>query len=207
MGDGQEKTFRIYKEGRGSLTMRKIKNFKINLRTRDIVRSVKRLAPGTEFSQELDIEVQKACRHYYKFIRPCLIYDTFSKGTLEFLPEKDAPAQYIARSVFFVSIGAAIEDVKKDLDAPNGENIVNCIAVDALDQSKNFVCRLISDEAEEEECDISRAQEIHGEFYERLSSIIPIDKIDISLCENTLIPKYCLCAEVYWTPSKKKRKR
>ena len=207
MGDGQKETYGACKKRRGSLTMRKIKNFKINLRNRDIVRSVKRLSPGTEFSQELDIEIQKACRHYYKLIRPCLIYDTFSKGMPEFLTDQDAPAQYVARSVFFVSIGAAIEEIKKDLDMEGGENIVNCIAVDALDQGKNFACRLIADEAEDEECETSRAQEIAPEFYQQLSAVIPIEKIDVSLGDNCLVPKYSLCAAVYWTPSKKRKKK
>ncbi|MDR2860559.1 MAG: hypothetical protein LBV66_01850 [Elusimicrobiota bacterium] len=189
--------------------MRKVKNFKINLRTKDIIRSIKRLSVNeTGFPEDFDITVQKACRYYSNFIHPSVIYDAFNKDSIVSISEKDAPQKWIARSILFVTIGSLLEqECKKNMTqfGEYTETIVSSIAVDALDQSKNFVCRIISSEADNENCDISRAVEVPNEFYAGLSKVIPIDKIDISLEDDKLSPKYSLCSMVYWTPSKKKK--
>jgi hypothetical protein len=190
--------------------MRKVKNFHINLRTKDIVRSIKRLSPNDEFSDDIEIDIKRACRYYLKFICPSVVYEVFTKDFSDFNYDKDAPSKWVARSVFFTTIGSLLEEEYKNnpsLFSRPGDNLISAIAVDALDQSKNFVCRLIASEAQEEDCDISRPVEIPNEFYDRISQVIPIDKINMSLENGELIPKYSLCAMVYWTPAKKKSKK
>jgi hypothetical protein len=190
--------------------MRKVKNFKIHLRTKDIIRSIKRLSPDVQAIEDFDFRVQKACRYYSNFVKPCVIYDAFTKGLHNFVYEKDAPSRWIARSIFFVSIGEILEEEYKknpDLYGQYSEKIVSTLAVDALDQSKNFISRLIAIEAQSENCDISRSVEIPSQFYEEISQMVPMDKINISLQEGSLLPKYSMCAMVYWTPSKKKSKK
>ncbi|MDR2771989.1 MAG: hypothetical protein LBB93_00805 [Elusimicrobiota bacterium] len=187
--------------------MRKVRNFNINLRTKEILRSIKRLNAETEIDAAVEIEVQRACRYYLSFISPSVIYDVLKKDLSDFAYEKDAPAKWIARSVFFVSIGDQLQkegEENPSLFSRCGENLLSTIAVDALDQSKSFVCRLIAKEAELEDCSITRAIEIPAEFYPPIIEKIPIDKIEMAFENGVLFPKYSFCAMVYWMPNKKK---
>lgn len=188
--------------------MKKIRNFKVNLRVREIMRVIKKLTNAAELSVETEESVQRACHFYSKFIMPSVVYDTFSKDALTFVYEKDAPAKWIARSVFFITIGTALEEEYGKNEESFGEHcaaIVSAIAVDALEQSKNFTFRLVSGEACEENCDISRSIALPPDLYEEAAKIVPADKIDISVCNGGLIPQYSDCGMFYWIPTGRKK--
>ena len=135
--------------------MRKIKNFRVNLRLKEILRVIKKLMNTAELSIEFEKSVQRCCRFYSKFLVPSVVYETFSKETLPFVYEKDAPSKWIAESVFFVTIGSGLyEEYKRneEIFGEYTEKIVSVISSDALEQSKNFIQRLVSSEAQEENC-------------------------------------------------------
>ncbi|GHT51965.1 hypothetical protein AGMMS49990_07440 [Endomicrobiia bacterium] len=190
--------------------MRKIKNFKVNLRVKEISRVIKKLIGAVEPSVELEKTIRQCCRFYVKFLVPSAIYETFSKETLPFAYEKGAPPKWVAKSVFFVTICDNLYDEYKKNKSVFGEHtckIVSEIAIDALDQSKNFAQRLISNEASEENCEISRVVDIPSNLYSEFSKVVPIDKIGISIESEDIIPKYSTCGLFYWIPSNKKRKK
>ena len=187
--------------------MRKIRNFKVNLRSREIIRVIKKLTNNTELPVELEEAVQRGCHFYSKLLVPSVVYDTFGKGTTDFVYEQDAPPKWVAQSVFFVTIGPDLQEEYKENKEAYGEHtgkIVSAIAVDALEQSKNFVQRLITSEASDENCDISRSVELPAEMYEEAYKIVPADKVDIFIQEGKLVPQYSSCGIFYWIPSKKK---
>ncbi|MDR3256832.1 MAG: hypothetical protein LBT18_04240 [Endomicrobium sp.] len=190
--------------------MRKIKNFKVNLRIKEILRVIKKLTNTVELSVELEEAVQRCCCFYSQFLAPSVIYETFSKETLPFVYEKDVPTEWLAGSVFFITIGNThYKEYKKNEEA-FGEytgKIVSAIAVDALEQSKNFIQRLISNEAQEESCEISRSIDIPQHLYELAAKTIAVDKIGIRIESENLTPLYSTCGLFYWIPSKKKSKR
>lgn len=190
--------------------MKKIRNFKVNLRVREIVRVIKKLTNMAELPVETEESVQRACHFYSKFITPSVVYDTFSKDTITFVFEKDAPAKWIAQSVFFVTIGTKLEEEyekNKDAFGEHNKTIVSAVAVDALEQAKNFIQRLITGEASAENCDISRSVDLPPDLYEEASKIVPIDKIDISICESGLVPQYSNCGIFYWMPAGRKKSK
>jgi hypothetical protein len=190
--------------------MKKIRNFKVNLRAREIIRVVKKLTNAPETDVEIEESAQRACRFYSGFISPSVVYDTFSKDTISFIYEKDAPSKWIARSVFFITIGTKLEEEFKKNENAFGEHsktIVSAIAVDALEQAKNFTQRLVAAEAEDENCDISRSVEIPPDLYEEAAKLVPADKIDISVIEGTLSQQYSTCGLFYWTPSGKRKSK
>jgi hypothetical protein len=190
--------------------MRKIKNFKVNLRVREIIRVIKKLTNAAELSAELEEAVQRGCHFYSKFLAPAVVYDTFAKGSLPFLYEKDAPQKWMAQSVFFLTIGDNISEEFAKNKTAYGEHtakIVSAIAVDALEQSKNFLQRILSNEAENENCDISRSAELPKDYYAQALQILPIDKINLVLQDGVLIPQYSACGLFYWTSNKKKSKK
>jgi hypothetical protein len=190
--------------------MRKIKNFKVNLRVKDILRVVRKLINAVDVSVELEETIQRCSRFYVKFLSPSVVYDTFSKESLPFVYEKDIPPKWVAESIFFVTIGSDLEEEYKKNENAFGEHtskIVSAIAVDALEQSKNFVQRIISDEAQDENCEVTRAVDIGNEYYEEISNVIPADKIGVSVEEGVVYPKYSSAGLFYWVPSKKKTKK
>jgi len=190
--------------------MRKIKNFKVNLRIREIIRVIKKLTNSADFAPELEEAVQRSCHFYSKFLIPAVVYDTFAKGSLPFLYEKDAPQKWVAQSVFFLTIGDTLSEEFKKNETLYGQHtpkIVSAIAVDALEQSKNFLQRLLSNESEDENCELSRPVELPKDYFAQAVKILPIDKINLELHGETLIPKYSACGLFYWTPTKKASKR
>ena len=80
--------------------MKKIRNFKVNLRVREIVRDIKKLTNTADLLVETEESVQRACHFYSKFIMPSVVYDTFSKDTITFVYEKDAPSSGLPRAFF-----------------------------------------------------------------------------------------------------------
>ncbi|MDR1940732.1 MAG: hypothetical protein LBQ47_00180 [Endomicrobium sp.] len=190
--------------------MKKIKKFKVNLRVREIMRVIKKLTNSAELTPEIEEAVQRGCHFYSKALIPAVVCETFAKGFLPFIYEKDAPAKWVAQSVFFVTIGSELErEYKKNEEAfgQHTSKIVSAVAVDALDQAKNFIARLIAQEAQDESCELSRAADIEPDFYEAAFNAVCAGKIDITLQDGKLIPQYSSCGLFYWTPSKKKNKK
>jgi hypothetical protein len=77
------------------------------------------------------------------------------------------PLKWIAESVFFVTIGGDLYEKYKKNERTFGEHIgkiISAVGVDALEQSKNFVQRLISNEAQGENCKISKSIDILASF-------------------------------------------
>ncbi|MCL2390838.1 MAG: hypothetical protein FWD54_00465 [Endomicrobia bacterium] len=189
--------------------MRKIKNFKINLRVREISRVIKKLVNASEMSAELEEAVQRGCHFYSKFLSLSLVYETFAKDSLNFVYDKDVPSKWVAKSVYFLTIGSKLPEEFKKNENAFGEHtckIVSAIAVDALEQGKNFLKRLIEGEAEDENCEVSRSVEIPSELYEEVIKIVPADKIDIVVNDGKFSPQYSVCGLFYWIPTKSKKR-
>ena len=187
--------------------MRKIKNFKINLRVRDISRVIRKVINIPELSAELEETVGRACFHYSKFLNLSVVYDTFAKGASAFVYEKDAPAKWVAQTLFCVTIGGVLsEEFEKDRQAygEHTEKIVSTVAVDALEQGKNFIQRIISNEAGEESCELTRSLEFPQDLYETAVANLDVSKISVSYEGNELKPRYTAFGVFYWVPSKKK---
>ncbi|MDR3274776.1 MAG: hypothetical protein LBS81_02110 [Endomicrobium sp.] len=190
--------------------MRKIKNFKVNLRLREILRSVKKLINTVGLPVNFEEEVQRCCFFYSKFLVPSVIYEIFSKETLHFKHDEDVPSKWIAASIFFLTIGNNLYEEYSKNTKTFGEytgQIVSAVVADALQQAKNFVQRLISNEAEKENCEILRIVNVPQDLYSVIGEDIPINKINISIEAGELMPRYSLCGLFYWIPSKKKIKK
>jgi len=190
--------------------MKKIKNFKINIRPREISRILRKFLDVQELTIEAEEAVQRACYFYGHTIKPAVVYETFSKEATDFsliLPE--ITEKWVAVSPFVLTIGNCLKDEfekKIDIFGQLTTKIVSAISADTLEQSKNFVQRLIAQEAKDEQCELSRAVEI-SENLDKLQSILPLEKINVSFDEqNKFNPSYTLAGVYYWFPVKKRRK-
>jgi hypothetical protein len=179
---------------------------------KDISRVIRKLINVVDVSVELEETIQRCSCFYVKFLSPSVVYDTFSNSK-EFLPfvyERDVPPKWVAESIFFVTIGNALEEEYKKNENAFGEHtskIVSAIVVDALEQSKNFVQRIISNEAQDENCEVTRAVDIGSKYYKEICKIIPVDKIGISVEIGNIYSKYSSAGLFYWIPSKRKTKK
>jgi predicted lactoylglutathione lyase len=201
--------------------MRKIKNFKVNLRIKEIGRVVARVTNNTPLPEELANNIVKACRYYSKFIVPCVVYDSFAKDSLaldlhpdetefskkdETTKSKDVPKRWVAQTFFILTIGNKLfEEFEKNRESfgQYSSEIVTAIAVDSLEQAKNFIQRLTAKEASEENCDISRSNETPKTFFKQISEQLSPEKIGVFVENEEFIPKYSMSGFFYWLHRKK----
>ena len=83
--------------------------------------------------------------------------------------------------------------------------IIHAISLDALEQSINFINRLINEEAKDEDCELVGQSRITSyAVLENIFKNIDSSKINVKLQDNkTLQPRYSACGVVFWVPQKK----
>jgi hypothetical protein len=191
--------------------MRKIKNFKINIRTREISRIIRKLLNVEDLPIEIEEAVQKSCFVCEKIIKPAVIYDTFSKETMIFPIEIEVPEKWVAISPYILTIGNVLEEEynkNKELFGEYGVQIISAISSDALDQSKNFIQKLLASEASDENCELSRSIELPKQYNQEIIKYLPVDKINLSLTEEgNFIPVNSMAGIYYWIPLKKRNRK
>ena len=191
--------------------MRKIKNFKINIRTREISRIIRKLLNMEELTIEIEEAVQKSCFVCEKIIKPAVVYDTFSKEAMTFTLEIDPPEKWIAVSPYILTIGDVLQqeyEKNKSVFGEYGVQIVSAISADALEQSRNFVQKLLASEASEENCELSRNVDLPKHYNNEIVSFLPVDKINLSLADDgSFIPANTIAGIYYWIPLKKRSRK
>jgi hypothetical protein len=191
--------------------MKKIKKFKINLRVREVTRLFKATAENPEITPQLEEAIQRETQNIQKAISPAAIYETYFKEKFPAEVNIAQPDNWVAASLYLVTLGGGIEEIRNSA-AGRGENllgqIMHAIGLEALEQSANFIQKLIEDEAKEEGCELSDRKRVNTpEFYKSLFKSLPGDKIEVTIQENnTLRPLYSSGGVIYWLPLKKKGK-
>ena len=138
--------------------MRKIKNFKITIKNREVSRMLRKLLNVEELSIEQEESVQRACFFYNKTINPAVVYDTYSKESGIFSFNLEEPAKWIAFSPYIITIGNKLQEEfnkNKDMFGEHTIQIVSAISANTLEQSKNFVQKILGDDAQKEYCELS----------------------------------------------------
>lgn len=191
--------------------MRKIKNFKINIRPREISRILRKLLNVPDLSIDIEESVQRACFFYGKCIKPAVVYETFSKESMICSFDIDTPNKWIAVSPYVLTIGNSLQeefDNKQDIVGEYTTQIVAAISADTLEQSKNFVQKLITSEASDENCELSRHVDLPNNLYQDICKVLPIEKINVILSEDGKFePAYSTAGLFYWIPLKKRSKK
>ncbi len=190
--------------------MKKIKKFKINFRPRDIARMLKTTAQLTEVTPQIEEAVLREIARITPLVATAAMYETQAKDKFPAEMVAAPPDNWVAASAYIVTIGEGLEgDIRaaRQRDETMITNILHAIAVEGLDQSANFVARLISDEAKDQDCEISRQQVIPSAAWTALFTMVPGDKIGVTLAgPDAFHPLYSSCGLVYWQPIKKRRK-
>jgi len=192
--------------------MKKIKNFKINIRPREISRIVRKLINMQELTIDIEESVQRACYFYGKTINPAVVYETFAKDTATFVFDNpEIPNKWVAASYYVLTIGNALKEEfekNQDIFGQYTTQIVSAISADTLEQSKSFVQKLVISEAGDEQCELSRGIELPHDKYNDICKILPTEKINVAVSEDgKFTPEYTVTGVFYWIPVKKRNKK
>ncbi|MBN1823568.1 MAG: hypothetical protein JW803_04550 [Endomicrobiales bacterium] len=191
--------------------MKKIKHFKINIRTREVYRLLKS-SLGADPGPDVEEAVERESFRIQKVVSLAALYDSLPKE--KFLSELlfDPPDKWIAAGLFVVTAGDEIEREIKQAHDKNDETlarILHAVSVEALEQAENFVWRLMAEEAKEEYCELSRRVSVDAkETREKVLGVLPGDKIGIRLAENgAFMPLYSSSGISYWVPTRRRNSK
>ncbi len=194
--------------------MKKIKKFKINIRPSYFLRLLK---------DSIDIDKAEIAGHIkdgYELVSPCTIYDSFKLEDIKDegfrkMAEGWAPDikvnPYSVFSMIIVTVGKKLEEEVSKVKNEGNERhvkILDALGAEALEQSYNFVNKLILKDAEKEECTVSALSEIPEAGLEAAVKLVDAHKIGVVFdAKRGLIPSGSLAVYGYWIPVKKKKRK
>jgi hypothetical protein len=192
--------------------MNKIKNYKINLRQASILRLLKNTTQVSQITPQLETAVGDEIAHVQTLIEPAAGYVTLMRDKAPKELTCNAEGGWVAATLYLVTIGSKIEGEIAEARA-RGEsivaNILHASAMEALEQSVNFVNRLVTDEAKDEECELSERVSLvlNDSSAKVFSALIAPDKIGAAKITGEIrSPAYTDCGIIYWMPLKKHKK-
>jgi hypothetical protein len=188
--------------------MKKIKKFKINLRQREIARLLK-ATTKTEITPQLEEAIRRESARLQPLINPAAVYETQPKEKVAEELSAAAPERWVAASSYVVTIGSEVEGEIRDAQGRSEgmlAQILHAVALEALEQTDNFVHRLLVDEARSESCELSDRQQVATTVaWTPFSAALLPDKIGVSLKDpDRFTPMFSSAGIVYWIPVKKK---
>jgi hypothetical protein len=145
--------------------MNKIRGFKIKLRKREILKTLKYNPAYSGIEENLENRIQNQIENAYELIFPSVIYETYSMASESYeqlldviLMGSDKVKELLDKAVAFtlmaVTVGSALE---KEVDRIKGNDLSGAYILDAagseaVEQSANFLSRVIKEEASKQEC-------------------------------------------------------
>src|SRR5262249_39080737 len=135
----------------------KIKNFRINLRAREIGRLMKSQSQ-IQLTPALEASIEHAINDAKRLLQPAAVYTTLTRSTAEKATPLPLTDPAVASSAIAVTIGPALEEeIKSASDRQDTlqTSLLTALRQEALQQAVQFIVRLIEDQAKEEECDMS----------------------------------------------------
>jgi len=190
--------------------MTKIKNFRIHLRAREIVRWLKnnrRMAA----TPEMQLAVESAIEKSKAFLHPAAVYTTLTRATAEKATSIAFPDHSVAASIIAVTIGPLFDSEQTAAlqnDDPRAQ-FLDALKEEGLQQSIHFAVRLLQEQAKEEECELSSpvlAEDVA--LLSSLTTLLGSQRIGIQL--NPAQPEWPSHARLvwtYWTPARRAASR
>ncbi|MFH1414857.1 MAG: hypothetical protein ABIH89_02070 [Elusimicrobiota bacterium] len=197
--------------------MNKIRGFKIRLRKREILRTLKYDSRYTVLDPGTENLIQSTIERAYELICPCAVYKTFAVATEDFSVVKDditlgsIRVQKMLRkapafSLMAVTIG---DELESEVDRIKKDNMTEAYILDAAgseaaEQSVNFVSKMLTEEAIKSECHLSdRYSPGYGDWpleaSKRILKYLDKEKIDIHLSDSGIMrPRKSITALQVW---------
>jgi hypothetical protein len=201
--------------------MNKIRGFKIRLRKREILRTLRYDGRYTEIGPDIELLIQNQIENAYSLIHPSVVYITFFNKDDEFDDIKktivkgskqveDLLKKAEAFTLMAVTIGP---DLEREVDNIKESDLTAAYVLDtagseAVEQSANFVSKILKNEASTQECSLSmRFSPGYGDWPVEASNdvfkYVDASKIDMSLSRSgILVPRKSITAVQAWVPDK-----
>jgi len=180
----------------------KIKNFRVNLRAREMARWLKK-ERGLETTPELELQIQEIIKESKKWVMPAAVYTTLTRQTAEKTTSIPLPPDAVALSLTAVSIGPALEaELKNAAKDPQREMLLAALAQEALGQSLHFTVRLIGEQAEAENCLMSSPVSVpEVPVAASLATLLGVARIGVEIdAASPELPPHVRVSHWFWTP-------
>jgi len=191
--------------------MTKIKNFRISLRSREIARLLKN-REGIPTTPDLEASIEQAIKESKRFLETAALFTTLSKATAQKTTPLLLTGPATAVSLIAVTVGPKLEEERAAALAANESlraSLLAALQEEALHQSIQFAVKLISEQAKEEECDLSalsRAEDVS--LLPPLAALLGIQRIGLPFDGNApCLPPYARLIWTLWTPASKSSSR
>lgn len=189
--------------------MTKIKNFRVQLRAREIARLLKK-EHGIEITPDLEIALEQLTKDAKAWVTPGAVYTTLTRPIAEKATTLPLPDAAVAVSVIAVSIGTALpREIEAHASKPDRQKQLAALLTEALSQSVQFVTRLVADQAKEEECELTPADPVQDpSLASAIAALLGVHRIGISLeSPEATLPSFSRVTCSYWMPKAKASSR
>jgi hypothetical protein len=185
--------------------MTKIKNFRIQLRVREVARLLKARQNGLPLDPEQESSLEPALVEARRLLAPASLYATMTRQTAVNAVPFELPKKCVALSAVCATIGSDLMELRKLAEAENKSaraTLLSCIEQEALQQAMTFALRLVSDQAKKEDCVLNDPQDCQEmETRQKLATLLTLDRIGLSLTEpDAALPVYARLVYVVWMP-------
>ncbi len=191
--------------------MTKIKNFRINLRTREVARWLKN-RQGVSVTPELEASIDQGIRESKALLETAALYTTLNRQTAAKTLPIELPRSVTAVSIIAATVGPKLEEARAAAEAQQNSAeawLHAALQEEALNQTVHFAVRLIQEQAKEEECEMSSpvpAQD--ASLLLPLAALLGIQRIAIPFDVNSpSLPSYSRLVWTLWTPIAKSSSR
>lgn len=184
--------------------MKKIKNFKITLKPRDLARLYKNFQGPMLAPDQLEAEAQRLVTSYSSVFHPSTVYETFWK---DHAPE-------VLQNHFSGALDGAVAASFLVVSAQNSQELAEpapwpkVLQESALDEAVHFVTRLLAEEAKTEHCELSSLWRIQEEpLILQLLALLEAAKIGVNPSGSGSASSSYRAAAVGWMTHKRLAKR
>jgi hypothetical protein len=188
--------------------MTKIKNFRINLRVREVARLLKARQNGIPLDPEQEASLEPALVQCRGLLAPASLYATMTRQTAVNAVPFELPKKCVALSAICVTIGPGLMELRQQAEAEGHAAraiLLSCIEQEALQQSMTFALRLVQDQAKKEDCLLSDPEECReGDTRKKLATLLALERIGLTLAEpDAALPLYARLVYAVWMPASK----
>ncbi|MCG3203477.1 MAG: hypothetical protein KCHDKBKB_00145 [Elusimicrobia bacterium] len=193
----------------------KVKKFRIKSRLSSVARILKIIMGVKQLPEELEESLLSESEAFLKHVVPSAFYTTWAQedvpSVLKPSLQQAGLSKAIAVSALVATIGSGAEDYLSEL-LMKGETqrslVVTALSEDAADASLHFLMRLLTDDAKNDDCDLSDPVLVSDPIF--LTEILPLveaqqEGVTVDHAQH-LSPRFTRIALMAWWPMSKKKR-
>lgn len=184
----------------------KIKNFKINLRLKEVYNNLRQ--KDIKLTPEIETLVSVAEKELQEVILPSVVFDTFDVKKDEriknFVNSIQIPKNVELVSFVISTLGDKVENFVSSIEDEIKRNIAEAVIIEYLNSSIMFVIKILQEKFEDN-VETGSVFLLQENFYDEIIKLLSADKIGVCYLSDTkkLLPKYTSLNYLFWFRTKK----